>query len=202
MSASLINAYTVSFDNLQQTSVSLINTYHDGVRWNNGKRVPTLIKIEGKLTLSEYVNLQYPDKMRVYLPSTSIALGNFIVNNDQMGCSYFCRLNKSLTTTVSENWLEMNSVVVENMPTLTNDFKVLLPVELTTNLLSIYIGFEVRGRLISVYRFGGSAVKSLITGPPPHIFTTQTNRVVPWDIVSDWITSPLLITDYKQCINL
>ena len=148
MSASLINAYTVSFDNLQQTSVSLINTYHDGVRWNDGKRVPTLIKIEGKLTLSEYVNLQYPDKMRLYLPSTSIALGNFIVNNDQMGCSYFCRLNKSLTTTVSENWLEMNSVVVENMPTLTNDFKVLLPVELTKNLLSIYIGFEVRGRLI------------------------------------------------------
>ncbi len=105
VSASLINAYTVSFDNLQQTSVSLINTYHDGVRWNDGKRVPTLIRIEGKLTLSEYVNLQYPDKMRLYLPSTSIALGNFIVNNDQMGCSYFCRLNKSLTTTVSENWL-------------------------------------------------------------------------------------------------
>jgi hypothetical protein len=96
----------------------------------------------------------------------------------------------------------MNSVVIENMPTLTNDFKVLLPVELTTNLLSIYIGFEVRGRLISVYRFGGSAVKSLITGPPAHIFTTQTNRLVPWDIVSDWITSSFLIADYKQRINL
>lgn len=82
VSASLINAYTVSFDTLQTTTVSLINTYHDNVNWNAGERVPTLIKIEGKLALSEYVNLQYPDKMRLYLPGPSIKLDNFIVNQN------------------------------------------------------------------------------------------------------------------------
>ncbi len=101
ISASLINAYTVSFDTLQQTTVSLINTYHDNVVRNAGERIPTLIKIQGKLALSEYVNLQYPDKMRVYLPNPSIGLDNFVINQNELGCSYSCRLNKSLSTAVS-----------------------------------------------------------------------------------------------------
>jgi hypothetical protein len=97
----------------------------------------------------------------------------------------------------------MTSVVIENMPTMTNDFKVLLPVELKGNLLSIYVGFEVRGRLIAVYRFGGSAVKSLITGVPPNIFEIQTTRAAPlWDLISDWTAAPLAVVDYKQSINL
>lgn len=53
----------------------------------------------------------------------------------------------------------MYSVVVENMPVMTNSFKVLLPVELVTDLLSLYVGFETSGRLVAIYRFSGSAVK-------------------------------------------
>lgn len=94
-------------------------------------------------------------------------------------------------------------MVIEKMPTMTNDFKVLLPIELKGNLLSIYVGFEVRGRLIAVYRFGGSAVKTLLTGVPPKLFNIQTTRVAPlWDLVSDWTTDPLTVADYKQSINL
>ena len=52
ISASLINAYTVSFDTLQQTTVSLINTYHDNIMRNAGERVPTILEIQGKLAVS------------------------------------------------------------------------------------------------------------------------------------------------------
>ncbi len=97
----------------------------------------------------------------------------------------------------------MTSVAIENIPTMTNDFKVFLPVELKGNLMSIYVGFEVQGRLIAVYRFGGSAVKSSILGTPPNIFSIQTSRVPPfWDLASDWTTPPFSTLDYKQSIDL
>ena len=96
----------------------------------------------------------------------------------------------------------MSSIVIDKMPTLTNDFKILLPVELIGNVLSIYVGFQVRGQLIAVYRFGGSAVKSSINGDPPKIFTIQTRIAPLWDPTLDWTTAPLAVTDYKQQINL
>lgn len=44
------------------------------------------------------------------------------------------------------------------MPQLTNDFKIILPVQLKDNLMSIYVGFESKGKTVAIYRFGGSAV--------------------------------------------
>ncbi len=60
VSGTLINAYTVNSSPLKQTSLSFINTYHDGTNYNLGDRIPTLMKISGKLQLSEYINLQKP----------------------------------------------------------------------------------------------------------------------------------------------
>lgn len=60
VSSTLINAYTIKSLPLKRTSLSFINTYHDGVNYNLGDKIPTLIKLSGRLELSEYINLQYP----------------------------------------------------------------------------------------------------------------------------------------------
>ncbi len=31
-------------------SFSLVNTYHDGVKYNLGNKIPTMLKISGRLT--------------------------------------------------------------------------------------------------------------------------------------------------------
>lgn len=59
---------------------------------------------------------------------------------------------------MTENWLEWHTVSVENLPQLTNDFKILVPVQLMSNLMSIYVSFESQGKTVAIYRFGGSAV--------------------------------------------
>jgi hypothetical protein len=52
VSASLINAYTIKPQSLQSTTISLINTYHDGTLYNKGDRIPTMMKISGKLSIT------------------------------------------------------------------------------------------------------------------------------------------------------
>jgi hypothetical protein len=52
----------------------------------------------------------------------------------------------------------MNVITVQNMPVLTNKFTLLIPIQLINNLLSVYVGFEVKGVLTGVYRVSGSAV--------------------------------------------
>lgn len=52
VSSTLINAYTIKSLPLKQTSLSFINTYHDGVKYNLGDKIPTLIKLSGRLELS------------------------------------------------------------------------------------------------------------------------------------------------------
>ena len=44
------------------------------------------------------------------------------------------------------------------MPQLTNDFKIIVPIQLKANLMSIYVGFQAKGKTVAIYRFGGSAV--------------------------------------------
>ena len=68
---------------------------------NDGARVPTLIKIEGKLALSEYINLQYPTKMKIYIPGTVVDFNKFLINKNQIGCTYLCKFNQSLSTAVT-----------------------------------------------------------------------------------------------------
>ncbi len=104
VSATLINAYTVNSFPLKQTSVSFINTYHDGTNYNLGDIVPTLLKISGKLQLSEYINLQNPSTMILYLPNTQISLNAFVNDNNQIGCSYTCTYNSSKSLAITENW--------------------------------------------------------------------------------------------------
>ena len=52
ISSTLINAYTIKSLPLLMTSLSFINTYNDGVKYNLGDKIPTLIKISGRLELS------------------------------------------------------------------------------------------------------------------------------------------------------
>ena len=49
VSSTLINAYTIKSLPLKRTSLSFINTYHDGVKYNLGDKIPTLIKLSGRL---------------------------------------------------------------------------------------------------------------------------------------------------------
>lgn len=60
---------------------------------------------------------------------------------NEVGCSFYCRFNESKSLAVTENWLEWHTVSIENLPQLTNDFKILVPVQLMSNLMSIYVSF-------------------------------------------------------------
>lgn len=87
------------------------------------------------------------------------------------------------------------------MPQLTNDFKILVPVQLQANLMSIYVGFVSQGQTVAIYRYGGSAVNEFITNLPlNYLFTTQT-YTNPWNLISPWVIDPLTYT-YLQKINL
>jgi hypothetical protein len=86
---------------MKQTSISLINTYHDGTTYNPGDRIPTLIKISGKLALSEYINLGYPDRMKLYLPNNKVSVDKFVTGLGELGCSFFCKVNKSMSAGIS-----------------------------------------------------------------------------------------------------
>jgi hypothetical protein len=93
----------------------------------------------------------------------------------------------------------MNVITVANMPALTNDFNIMIPLQLTTNLMSIYIGFEAKGKMISVYRFGGSAVQQSINTALSKLFQTQTHTNF-WNRIADWTILPTF--SYLQQINL
>lgn len=97
--------------------------------------------------------------MKLYLPSTVVSLDSFVVNGNQVGCTFQCKFRKSWSVAGTESWLEMHAVAIEGMPMFTNDFSVMLPVQLLSGVMSMYIGFEARGIIVGVYRFGGSAVK-------------------------------------------
>lgn len=82
---------------------------------------------------------------------------------------------------------------------MTNDFKILIPIQLISSLKSMYIGFQSRGKTIGVYRIGGSSINTLLSSIMTPIFSIQT-RPNPWNLMSNWVVNSSF--SYLQSINL
>ena len=87
VSASLINGYTLNKTRLASVRADVINLYNDNSLNNEGDRIPTLLKIDGHLTLEEAGQTKI-NSLKVYLPST-LSISNFIEtdNLNSIGCS-------------------------------------------------------------------------------------------------------------------
>lgn len=68
VSASLINSYTVKNTRLEQMTPKLYNTYLSATQTNDGRRLPTLLGLQGHLTISEMNSNQYT-QILVFLPN-------------------------------------------------------------------------------------------------------------------------------------
>jgi hypoxanthine phosphoribosyltransferase len=59
VSASLINAYTIKQARLSYLTTSFYNTYLSNVKTNDGARIPNLLTLTGKLSISEINGANY-----------------------------------------------------------------------------------------------------------------------------------------------
>jgi hypothetical protein len=82
---------------------------------------------------------------------------------------------------------------------MTNNFNIMIPLQLTSNILSVYLAFISKGVTISIYRFGGSVINQTLLGSLSYVFLTQT-IVTPWNLQSNWVIS--LAYSYLQNVNL
>lgn len=108
ISASLINAYTINRARLQNLRADLVNHYHDGTTTNNGARLPTMLRLSGHLTLSEYASSK---SIRLYLPS-SLSFAPFIDGAQHtVGCSTGrCTGFQGGLSLARDTWTSMSSV--------------------------------------------------------------------------------------------
>lgn len=59
ISASLINAFTVKNSRPQLLTLSFVNKYVSLAKINDGSRIPTLLSLDGHLTLKEINGINY-----------------------------------------------------------------------------------------------------------------------------------------------
>ena len=69
VSASLINAYTISGSRLSFMGAKFVNKYNDGSKINDGNRIPTLLNLYGHLSLTEFPT-QGVSSFEIFLPPT------------------------------------------------------------------------------------------------------------------------------------
>lgn len=66
VSASLLNAYTIKSARLSYMTPKFYNSYLSTTQTNDGQRIPTLLSLEGHLTIQEINSFSY-DEFKIFI---------------------------------------------------------------------------------------------------------------------------------------
>ncbi|KAL4471698.1 hypothetical protein ABPG74_008591 [Tetrahymena malaccensis] len=184
VTAQLINAYTISYNQLQNAKISFVN-FSDKTL-NPGHKIPTFLRIGGSIMPSE--DLQ-ATAIAVFFDQ-SIEVNWFYdeqgmfgrQTNKQVGCSAGeCYLYDAKVVNGYETWMNNAMVLATDLMNIENEFNLLIPVQnvmgassvsFPTRLNIAFCNFNrtslgVRNQLnvLSVYRVYGATVNGVITQP-------------------------------------
>jgi len=200
VSASLLNAYTLKSSRLSLLSTQFHNVYLSPTQFNTGSRVPTLLGLNGAMSVGELAGYNF-DKLMLFLPN-EVSVNSFLEGGGRVGCSKSCSGYEYSVgvSMVRDNWLFKQAVVISSSLNLQSNLNFKLPVLITSAVLgSIELALFANNTLVRVYRLNGSAVGENFNTPASPVVTVN-GAVSAWSNPDYWVMTGS--DQYKQTLNL